>query len=1134
MNSQDQLDYRSLLKNALVELKKMRSELNTIEEAKTEPIAIIGMGCRFPGGANNPEAYWQLLRNGVNAVTEIPSERWNVEAYYDSNPEAPGKMYTRYGAFLDDVSKFDPQFFEISPREAMSMDPQQRLLLEVTWEALENAGIPPEQIKGTQTGVFMGVCFDDYAKFNVKSTDTSRIEAYDALGNFRSVAAGRISYFFGLQGPTMQLDTTCSSALLGVHLACQSLRSGESNFALAGGVNLMLEPGTTVGFSKLKALSADGKCKTFDSAANGYVRGEGCGVILLKRLSDAMADGDHIHGIIRGSAANHDGRSNGLTAPNGSAQEALVRQALASAKLKPSQIQYVEAHGTGTSLGDPIEVSALGRVLAQGRSQENPLIIGSVKTNFGHLETAAGVAGLMKVVLSLQNKEIPAHLHFQEPNPYIPWQKYPLKVPTELTPWSVKNGKRLGGVSSFGMSGTNVHVIIEEAPEPTAIKSAAARPLHLLSLSAKTESALVAIVNNYQRFLTSHPEASLADVCFTANTGRSHFEYRLCAVSESTQQLCEQLKTFHHDRNAPLVVSGHKASSGTPKVAFLFTGQGSQYIGMGYQLYQTQPIFRKTLDYCSRILRPYLDRSLISVLYPESETNTLLDQTAYTQPALFALEYALAQLWISWGIEPDIVMGHSVGEYVAACIAGVFSLEDGLKLIAHRGRLMQGLPHNGKMVSLLATESVVKAAIQPYITSVAIAAVNGESSVVISGDSSAVTQVVAQLEAQGIKNKTLKVSHAFHSPLMEPILSDFKKVASEVKYSRPQIKLVSNVTGELANGEVATANYWCCHIRESVEFAAGMKTLHSHGYNLFLEIGAKPILLGMGVRCLPEVEATWLPSLRPGLDDWQQILESLAQLYVRGLPVDWSGFDKYYSHNKIELPTYAFERQRCWVETVQNTDRGLVSRSPQQTDHPIINQLLLGDTQNLMQYLQTAEQFSNSEMEVLSKLLEVLTKQLAVDTPVVETDKIEETALEPIEPELLRLLKETPISERLSVLVAHIQKEVAVVLRLDPSHIPEPHRGFFDMGMDSLMAVELKKRLEANLGYLLSSTLAFNYPTIETLAEYILMEVIFLGSEEELNEVSHNSEQLEINAHQLEQFSEAEMEALILKKLETL
>ncbi|MGF1524384.1 MAG: type I polyketide synthase, partial [Leptolyngbyaceae cyanobacterium] len=484
-------DYRSLLKNALLEMKALRAELEYTEEAKREPIAIVGMGCRFPGGANNPEAYWQVLRNGVNAVTEVPPDRWNVDAFYDADPAAPGKMYTRYGAFLDQVDHFDPQFFEISPREAMSMDPQQRLLLEVAWEALENAGIAPDSLRDTQTGVFVGVCFDDYAKFRVKGSDLKQLEAYDSLGNFRAVAAGRLAYFLNLHGPTFQLDTTCSSALLSIHLACQSLRSRECDAALAGGVNLMLEPGTTIGFCKLKALSPDGRCKTFDASADGYVRGEGCGIVVLKRLSDAIANGDPIHALIQGSAVNHDGHSNGLTAPNGSAQEALLQQALKNAEVKPDQIQYVEAHGTGTSLGDPIEVSAIGRVLGRQRSPDNPLMIGSVKTNFGHLETAAGVAGLMKVILSMQNQEIPPHLHFQEPNPYIPWQKFPLKVSTELTPWTPPSQIRLGGVSSFGMSGTNAHVVLAEAPQRSLDRPSseegelvAERPLHILTLSA--------------------------------------------------------------------------------------------------------------------------------------------------------------------------------------------------------------------------------------------------------------------------------------------------------------------------------------------------------------------------------------------------------------------------------------------------------------------------------------------------------------------------------------------------------------------------------------------------------------------------------------------------------------------------
>ena len=932
-------DYHSLLKGALVELKKMRAELDSAERAKTEPIAIVGMGCRFPGGVNNPETYWQLLHNGVDAITEIPSDRWDVDAYYDRNKEVPGKMYTRYGAFIDDVDRFDPQFFEISPREAMSMDPQQRLLLEVTWEALENGGIAPQSLRGSQTGVFMGVCFDDYAKFNVKSVDTTRIDAYDALGNFRSVAAGRISYFLGLHGPTMQLDTTCSSALLGVHLACQSLRNRESNIALAGGVNLMLEPGTTVGFSKLKALSPDGRCKTFDATANGYARGEGCGVVVLKRLSDAIADGDLIHGLVRGSAANHDGRSNGLTAPNGSAQEALLHQALNNAKVKPHQIQYVEAHGTGTSLGDPIEVSALGRVLGQGRSKDNPLTIGSVKTNFGHTETAAGVAGLIKVVLSLQNRQIPPHLHFKEPNPFISWQKFSLVVPTKLTPWQARDDGRFAGVSSFGMSGTNVHAIIEQAPEPNFVHSEVKlteRSHHLLSLSAKSKEALHSLVNRYQQFLESHPKISLADICFTANTGRDRFEHRLSVVTESKAQLAEQLKAFSNGAKTTGVANGSLTNNQSPKIAFLFTGQGSQYAGMGRQLFETQPVFRATLFRCDAILRPYLDKPLLKLLYSELD-RTSLNETAYTQPSLFAFEYALAELWQSWGIKPDVVMGHSLGEYVAATIAGVFSLEDALKLIVHRANLMQALPSNGEMVAIFAGEELVKDCLN-FDGEVAIAGLNSPENTVISGRHHAIAKVLAALEDRGIEYRKLNVSHAFHSPLMEPMLADFEQVASEVSYSKPQIDIVSNVTGELVTEEIATPQYWCRHIRQPVKFTASLATLDREGYELFLEIGAKPTLLGMGRQCLTDDNKVWLPSLRWGREDWQQMLESLGELYVRGVSVDWVGFDRDYPRHKVVLPTYPFQHKRYWVEAATHPEQYLLSTSD--LLHPLLGRQL--------------------------------------------------------------------------------------------------------------------------------------------------------------------------------------------------
>ncbi len=949
-------------KRLLFALKQARTQLEELQRQKSEPIAIVGMGCRFPGRVKDPESFWQLLKNGVDSITEIPGERWDIKDYYDPDPDVPGKMYTRYGGFLEEVDRFDPQFFGISPREATAMDPQQRLLLEVSWEALEHAGLAPAQLQGSQTGAFMGICFEDYSRFSVNSGDPTRMDAYSSLGNTRSIAAGRLAYIFGFNGPTFFLDTSCSSSLLSVHLACQSLRYRECNLALAGGVNLMLTPEATIGFCKLKVLSTDGRCKTFDASADGYGRGEGCGILVLKRLSNAIADGDKIFALIRGSAVNHNGKSNGLTAPNGSAQEALLQQALENSRVTPSQIQYVEAQGTGTSLGDTIEVLALGKVLGQGRAQDQPLKIGSVKTNFGHLEGAAGVAGLIKVVLGLQHQQIPPHLHLEQPNPHIPWQKLPITVPTELTPWESGEKGRLAGVSSFGMSGTNVHIILEEAPGQGKSRSPLRSPLNkggkafgkseelnerthqILTLSAKSEKALVELAQSYQKFLENNSTAAIADICFTANTGRSHFNHRLAIITSDKQDLADKLTKIIAGQEPLGVFSGKRPSNNkSPKIAFLFTGQGSQYINMVRQLYQTQPVFRRTLDQCEEILKSYLEKSILEVIYPENskESNSpLINQTAYTQPALFAIEYALFQLWKSWGIEPNVVMGHSVGEYVAACVAGVFSLEDALKLIAHRGRLMQQLPSGGEMVAVMASYEKVNQLIAPYAEKVAIAAINGPVSTVVSGAAEAIKTVRDNLEAEGIKTKQLKVSHAFHSPLMEPMLADFEAVANQITYNQPRRTLISNVTGAIAPKSIATASYWVNHVRQPVKFAHSMETLHQLGYEIFLEIGPKPILLGMVRQCLPEDVGVCLPSLRPGQEDWQQMLHSLAQLYVRGVKVDWLGFEGDYSRRKVVLPTYPWQRQRYWIETDNNLIHKKQFLSNPGTLHPLLGQRL--------------------------------------------------------------------------------------------------------------------------------------------------------------------------------------------------
>jgi myxalamid-type polyketide synthase MxaB len=948
-------DYRELFKRALLKLDDLQAKLDKLDE----PIAVIGMSCRFPKGANDPEKFWQLLRDGVNGITEIPAGRWNADDYYDPDPSAPGKMYTRRSGFLDEVDKFDPQFFGIAPREALSMDPQQRLLLEVTWEALECAGQAPPRLAGSRTGVYVGISGNDYSHLQSKSGSSEFIDTYFGAGVAHSIASGRLSYILGLQGPSVSVDTACSASLTAVHLACQSLRLGESDMALAGGVNVILSPDGIITASQARMLSPDGHCKTFDASADGYVRSEGCGIVVLKRLSDALANCDHILALIRGTAANQDGRSNGLTAPNGAAQEAVIREALAKSGVKPTDISYIETHGTGTSLGDPIEVQSLGAVFGEGRSSEKPLLIGAVKSNIGHLEAAAGIAGLIKVILALQHKQLPPSLHVKKLNNYIPWEKLPVKVTTELMPWPALNDRRIAGVSSFGFSGTNVHVVLEEAAAQSdsaphhKFKEAERgerrakgeeRPQHVLTLSAKSDGALRDLGKRYEKYLMEHPQGSLADICFTTNAGRAHFDHRLALIAESAEQAREKLAAFVSAQIPSALQTGKVEDGSRHEVAFLFTGQGSQYAGMGRQLYETQPTFRKALDKCDELLRPYLEMPLLAVLYPTSaksnqssvisdqskaatdnrslNTDYSLNQTVYTQPALFAIEYALAELWRSWGIVPSTVMGHSVGEYVAACVAGVFSLKDGIKLIAARARLMQALPQNGMMAAVFTSEEKVSAAIAAHANRVSIAAINGPTNIVISGEREAVSEILKKLERDGVKSKTLAVSHAFHSPLMEPMLDEFENVASQVKYFAPKIGLISNLTGKLAaDDEVTTPGYWRRHVRQPVRFAEGIASSHQQGVRLFVEIGPSPTLLSIGQRCLPENSGYWLASLRNGRGDWQTMLETLATLYTQGVNVDWESFDRDYSRQRVVLPTYPFQRARYWAKAAESEKR---------------------------------------------------------------------------------------------------------------------------------------------------------------------------------------------------------------------
>ena len=900
----------SPIKQALFELRAMRARVEELEKLRAEPIAIVGHAVRFPG-APDSDSLWHLLQERRHAITDVPAERWNAEEYFDPDPDAPGMMSTRRGGFLPAVDRFDAHFFGVSPREADSMDPQQRLVLETSWRALEDAGIAPADLVGSATGVFVGLSNVDYLRLVYAERDA--IDGYSASGTTGAVAAGRLSYLLGLRGPSLVVDTACSSSLVAIHLACQSLRLKECDVALTGGVNLILTPDLTISCSKARMMAPDGLCKTFDARADGYVRSEGCGMIALKRLADAQRDGDRVLAIIRGSAINQDGRSGGLTVPNGPAQEAVVRRALANAGVKPGQVSYVEAHGTGTSLGDPIEVRALANVFAEGRGPGNPLAIGSIKANVGHLEAAAGVAGLIKVVLAFRHGEIPGHPHLGELNPHVDWARLPVAIPTAPLPWPVAATRRIAGVSSFGFSGTNAHLIVEEPPAAAAGAAAADRAQHVLTISARTPEALAQLAGDFERVLTAGSDA-LADVCFTANTGRSHFAHRLAVAGTSAAEVAAALAEYRGSGQAGRLVHGVANGAETPQVVFLFTGQGAQYAGMGRRLYETEPSFRRTIDHCGEVLRDVLPHPLTAVLFPQSDDDARwIDETTYTQPALFAIEYALAQLWRSWGIEPAAVIGHSVGELVAACVAGVMPVEDGLRLIATRARLMQERTAPGEMLSALGNGAAVRAAVARHAGQASIAAENGPDLLVVSGTPEAIRAIAAELESARVKLQRLATSRAFHSPLMEPMLDEFEEAAARITYQAPRLPLISNLTGELAGPTDIGSGYWRRHVRGTVAFQHGIEALRRRGHRNFLEIGPTPALLGMARRFVEDRDALWLPSLRRGRDDWETLLASAGQLYVHGAPLNWRGVDAEFARRKVTVPGHPFERRRYWM-----------------------------------------------------------------------------------------------------------------------------------------------------------------------------------------------------------------------------
>jgi acyl transferase domain-containing protein len=999
------------------ELDAAREVIRELTAKKHEPVAIVGIGLRMPGGSATVDAFAEYLGSSSSAIAPIPPDRWNAAQFVEG--DGGGNVASASGGFLSGIDQFDTSFFNISPKEARCIDPQQRLALETSWEALENANIDPAGLRRGDVGVYFGASSADYA-WEIGGLDVEDLEGYLAGGLLNAAVSGRVAYFLGTRGPCMSIDTACSSSLVALHLAVNALRGQECALALCGGVSIIHHPYSSVLLTDMQALAPDGRCKTFDESADGYGRAEGCAVVVLKRLSDAERDGDTVLALVRGTAVRQDGESAGFTAPNGIAQEALMRAALANATLEPGDIQYVEAHGTGTPLGDPIEMASIAEVFGPSHSPRDPLLVASLKTNIGHLEAAAGIGGVVKTVLQLRSGTLFPHLNLDKPSSRIAWDTWPVRVPTRPERWEAE--VRRGLVNSFGFTGTIASAVLEQAPKavPPATEPGGA---HVLTLSAKSVPALAAQLRRYQRTSAGRPDLDIADLCYTTNVGRAHFRHRVSAAVTGHDDLAARLEEL-----LATVESGGLGKYANRKVGFLFSGLGRPRPGLGAGLYRRHPAFAEELDACDELLTPLVGRPVKSIVLGTCgpEDAAALDLARYGQPVQFAFEYALARLWMSWGVRPTAVAGHSMGEVVAGAVAGLFSLTDAATLITARARLMDSVRTPGRMVSVGAGADTVAPLLAGY-PDVSIAAINAPQQCVVSGGRDSTTAITAELTARDLDFTVLPVSQASHSPLMTEVAADLREAIGGIRFTEPAITLVSTVFGRAARRSDFSVDYWVRHIAEPVNFMGAMRALDQRGKHLFVEIGPSSTLTPLGKRCVPPGKHVWLASIRPSDVDGETILDAVARAYAAGQPISWPAFHRGQHRRRVELPTYAFDRGSYRLSADPAGPVGRPSQNgPAATDRASAND-------------------------------------------------VTEIVL-PITPEG---------GERRSAITRLVREKVAAVLEFSRLSDVEPDVDFTELGMDSLLAVKLRKELSASLSISFATPEIFSNPTPLALAEFL-------------------------------------------------